>query len=74
MEQNLGSEVIAQGAAGALAAAVDLAFGAAGSAGEVARDAGAGQADRARVGAVLAAGQHPVVSAAGAEPWVRIAV
>ena len=50
------AEVLAQGTAGALAGAVDLAFAMAGLAGEVAGDAGAGQADRVGVGAVAASG------------------
>lgn len=48
------AEVIAQCASGANAVAVDLAFLFAGPAGEVAGDAGAGQADRPWVGVVRA--------------------
>jgi hypothetical protein len=57
------AQVSAECASGAFAAAVDLAFVSAGSAGETGGDAGAGQADRPRIGAVEAAGKHSVVSA-----------
>lgn len=50
-----------------MAAAVDLAFVSTSAAGEIAGDAGAGQADGPRIGTVAAAGKDSVVSAVGAD-------
>lgn len=67
------AQVLAKGAAGALARAVDLAFAMAGFASEVAGDTGAAQANRSRVSAILAARRTPSYPQAGQMPWVRIA-
>ena len=56
MVQKNPAEIVAQGASRAVTAPVDFTFVFAGLAGEVAVDAGAGQADRPRVGAVSPAG------------------
>lgn len=61
------AQVLAKGAAGALARAVDLAFAMAGFASEVAGDTGAAQANRSRVSAILAAREDAFVSASGAD-------
>jgi len=68
------AEVLTQGTAGTLSAAVDLTFAMTGSADEVAGHARAGQADRVGISAVAAAWEDAVVSQAGQMPWVRIAV
>jgi hypothetical protein len=50
MMEEYSAEVVAKCTSGAIASAVDLALLSAGLAGEVALDAGAGQADRPRIG------------------------
>jgi hypothetical protein len=61
------AQIITQGASGAFAAAIDFAFMSAGSAGEIAGDAGAGQADGPRIGTVAPAGKDSVVAAVRAD-------
>jgi hypothetical protein len=67
MVQQDGAQVVAQGAAGAFAAAVDFAFVSAGSTRVVAGNARSCHADRPRIGAVEAAGQDTVVPAVRAD-------